>query len=219
MKDKQPPGPDAASRGRRTGRPSLEQVEEIERRLLETATTLYLRDGPAVTMKAIVQASGLSSKTVYARYANKDTLFLAVLRSLLRNARPPVDLEQADRADVGETLRAFILGALQGSFRTESVTLHRMLSIDPSFGRQVGPDIFETVDRILLDPLTSYLERMAAAARIRPVDVQRTARALTSLIIAEPASRKIEGRPPPTSEEMAERADFLSDLFFRGLRP
>ncbi|MET0360776.1 MAG: TetR/AcrR family transcriptional regulator [Sphingobium sp.] len=202
---------------RRTGRPSLEQAERIHQRLLETATAIYLREGPAVTMKAIVHATGLSSKTVYARYPNKDALFLAVLRFLLRKAQPPMDLDVVRDCDIRGTLQQFVMRSMESAFTAESVAMHRLLSADRRFTSQLGPELFEAVDRMFTDPLTTYLDRMRIAGRIRSIDSQQTARAITTLIIAEPAARHSHGRAPPSQMEMAQRAAFIADLFCHGL--
>lgn len=206
------------ARERRTGRPSLEQAEEIDRIIFETATTLYLREGPTLTMKAIVEESGLSSKTVYARYPNRDALLLDVLRSLLREAKPPLVLDIAEDSDIFETLGAFVLSAIKNTYQPEAMALQRMLTLDPNLGRQLGPDIFRTVDRILMDPLSAYLAHLRAAQRIREVDTQRTARALTTQILAEAAAQYSDGRPPPSEADMEDRAFFIADLFYHSLK-
>lgn len=221
MKQEQPAGAvsrKGSARERRTGRPSLEQAENIERIILETATALYLHEGAGVTMKAIVQASGLSSKTIYARYPNKEALFLGVLRSLLQKATPPMDLSRSDGADVHDTLREFVLRSLQATFRAESVALHRMASADPGFGRELGAEIFQTIGRIFFEPLAVYLERQRAAGRIRQIDARRTAHALTTQILAEPATTHVANAPTPNDAEMVARAAFIADLFFNGVK-
>src|SRR3546814_4472495 len=84
---------------------------------------MFLQHGYGVTMNAIVQAAGLTRKTVYARYNNKEALFVAVLRQLMRSApesRPELD----EHRPLEEALRSFILSALTQLCRTERSEEH-----------------------------------------------------------------------------------------------
>lgn len=209
----------APKRERRMGRPSIEQAEEIDRRILETATSLYLREGFTVTMKAIVQATGLSSKTVYARYPNKDALFLGVLRHLMQAAKPAMELPAGEDEGIRDTLRQFILHSLRRTFQAESIALNRLISAEPHFRTQLDMEILGALDRTFLTPLKIYLEHQRTVGRIRPVDPHQTAGALTALILIEPAFHYNRNLPSPSDEEISQRADFIADLFFHGLAP
>ncbi|SNS62260.1 transcriptional regulator, TetR family [Sphingomonas laterariae] len=210
---------DEASGERRIGRPSRQQAEAIEQRILETALTVFLRHGPAVPMKAIVEASGLSSKTIYARYPNKDALFIAALRHLLRSGAPGDELNFSETGDVHATLKEFVLRSLEIAYQPDSMALQRLLTIDPDFARQLAADIFSAVDRVFMDPLAAFLTRCRDAGRIRAIDIGETARAITTLILSDPAARYGDGRDPPDAAEMAERAGFVADLLFNGMAP
>lgn len=66
----------------RRGRPSAAQLAAISDTILSTAQALFLSQGYANTsMEAIVAASGVSKATLYARYANKNELFQAIVEA------------------------------------------------------------------------------------------------------------------------------------------
>jgi AcrR family transcriptional regulator len=117
------PAPTTRKRG---GRPSAEHAGEVDRRILDAATTLFLRAGfDATSCDQVVAMAGAGKATLYARYANKDALFSAVVhRALERAAPPPPDLPPA--MPVRDRLRAVGLHLLQHALTEESVALLRV---------------------------------------------------------------------------------------------
>jgi AcrR family transcriptional regulator len=117
------PAPTTRKRG---GRPSAEHAGEVDRRILDAATTLFLRVGfDATSCDQVVAMAGAGKATLYARYANKDALFTAVVhRALEREAPPAPDLAPA--MSIRERLRAVGLHLLQQALTEESVALLRV---------------------------------------------------------------------------------------------
>ncbi len=68
------------------GRPRAADSALLGDRIVETAATLFLRDGYAATsIEAIAAAAGVSKRTFYARFAGKDAVFIAVIRRLIQD--------------------------------------------------------------------------------------------------------------------------------------
>ena len=66
---------------RRRGRPSVSDVAEIDRLILDVALDLFLRHGFGLTsMAMIINAAGISKTTLYARYPTKPDLFRAIVQ-------------------------------------------------------------------------------------------------------------------------------------------
>lgn len=66
------------------GRPSADDAAHLEVRLLDAAAELFMLEGYAkTTMERVSRAAGASTKTVYARYANKSELLAAVIQRLV----------------------------------------------------------------------------------------------------------------------------------------
>lgn len=64
------------------GRPSCQRSADITQEILEKATTLFLRNGyDGTSMEAVATASGVPKKTLYKRFADKQSLLHAVLES------------------------------------------------------------------------------------------------------------------------------------------
>lgn len=62
------------------GRPSVEQVKALERAILDSALQVFLEEGFAgAAMEGVAARANVTKVTVYARYPNKEKLFLAVI--------------------------------------------------------------------------------------------------------------------------------------------
>ncbi|MDE2403189.1 MAG: TetR/AcrR family transcriptional regulator [Sphingomonadales bacterium] len=92
--------------GRGRGRPSRETIELRNQELLEHALDLFLEHGfEATTIEAISGALGMSRRTIYARYADKETLFRAALQLAIDQWIIPVgQLRELECDDLEETL-------------------------------------------------------------------------------------------------------------------
>lgn len=72
-----PPG-DRKGRG---GRPAAAQVGDVDRRILVAAERLFLEQGfDPTTCEQVASVAGAGKASIYARYANKEELFTAVVR-------------------------------------------------------------------------------------------------------------------------------------------
>ena len=80
-------------RGRR-GRPPARNAGDVERRILDAAESLFLRLGfDATSCEQVVAQAGAGKASLYARYANKEALFAAVVRdSVERSLAPAADV-------------------------------------------------------------------------------------------------------------------------------
>jgi TetR/AcrR family transcriptional repressor of mexJK operon len=79
-----PPGKRPKTKARGPGRLSAGETVLLEARLLDSAEAVFLEQGFArATVDAIAKAAGATRKTIYARYANKEEIFDAVVRRLI----------------------------------------------------------------------------------------------------------------------------------------
>ena len=122
-----PPEPDQTPTARkRGGRPSAEHAGEVDRRILDAATTLFLRAGfDATSCDQVVAMAGAGKATLYARYANKDALFSAVVHRALEGVAPAAP-DFPNAMPVRERLHAVGLHLLQQALTEESVALLRV---------------------------------------------------------------------------------------------
>ena len=91
---------------RGAGRPTTEQAEARHEELLDAALDLFLEHGFELTTIEMTAARiNMTKRTVYARYADKASLFRgAVQRAIERQVVPRRVLEEFDAGDLTETL-------------------------------------------------------------------------------------------------------------------
>lgn len=120
----------AGSQTRRAGRPTAARAAEINRIILDTARQLFIADGvEATSMDAVAIAAKVSKGTLYARYASKDALLLAVIEALV------ADLDRAASAknyllpaELGPRLREYSRRLVEQMAQPEYVQLNRLIS-------------------------------------------------------------------------------------------
>jgi len=210
------PEPEQAPTTRkRGGRPSAEHAGEVDRRILDAATTLFLRAGfDATSCDQVVAMAGAGKATLYARYANKDALFSAVVHRALERAAPLApDLPPA--MAVRDRLHAVGLHLLQHALTEESVALLRVsLTTAPRL-----PELSRLVDQARRDSGVASI----VDALVGPVPApDQTAAATTiaqrfiDLVIVPQQMRALIGDDRAALEAAApRRVDEVIDLLTR----
>ncbi|QGP81250.1 TetR/AcrR family transcriptional regulator [Sphingobium sp. CAP-1] len=202
---------------RRPGRPRREESGDIDQQLIDAAMQMLAQHGPALTMNTIIAASGLSRKTVYARYPNKPALMAAVVRTMLDYGLEPLVIP--DRPHWRESLHAFVDQSLNEVCQPQAMTLRRLLTLDPAFMDKVKPRIEQVIVRRYMDPLIAFLDELVQAGTIPPQDIPFAAEALTSLVLSESHRRFFQNdidvaNDPDRLDEFAQK---LVRLFCDGI--
>jgi len=141
---------------RRPGRPPSKLAGDVDRRILNAATSLFLKLGfDATSCEQVVELAGAGKASLYARYASKEELFAAVVRdnverTLAPSADVPFDLSLAER------LRTVGLSILAHALQPDVVALMRVVLATA----QRMPDLAQLADRIGRD---SAVRRVAEA--------------------------------------------------------
>jgi AcrR family transcriptional regulator len=160
--------PDQAKR-RRGGRPSADQAGDVDRRILDAATDLFLRLGyDATSCDQVVVLAGAGKASLYARYANKEALFAAVVRrmvdhTLVPSGAVPWHLPVQDR------LRAVGHSLLEHALTPEAVALMRVVVTTA----HRMPDLARLVDRIGRDGGVACVAQAIAGADAAPDRIEQ----------------------------------------------
>jgi AcrR family transcriptional regulator len=117
-----------AARKRRGGRPSAAQVGDVDRRILDAAQRLFLVQGyDATNCEQVVAEAGAGKASLYARYANKQELFAAVVeRSVASLLTENLEVVPTDRG-VAERLRIAGKLILEHALQEQVVALMRVV--------------------------------------------------------------------------------------------
>jgi len=192
---------------------------DVEGRLAHAATDMIVAQGTGFTMNALIAASGISRKTVYARHPNKRALMEWFVHRMLDIGLEPLAVTDGD--DWRESLRDFIHRCIVEIHLPQTTALRRILESSPDFLDEVRPRIEQVLASRFLTPLTAFLDRLAADGRVLSPDTGFVAATLINLIVAEAAPPHLgsmgTGPRPIGSADPADYADRLTRLFCDGI--
>jgi AcrR family transcriptional regulator len=128
----------------RAGRPIAANKGEVDLRLLDAATQLFLNRGfEATSCEQIATLAGAGKGSLYARYANKEELFTAVVRrSVEASLRPSND--SFSELPLMDRLRIVGLDILHHSLQADAVAMMRMVIATAT----QFPELAQLADRI-----------------------------------------------------------------------
>ncbi len=136
----------------RTGRPPKAESGQVEERILETATALFMEKGyEGVSFEQIASMAHAGKATIYARHANKEALFFAVIRRSIESSLAPARYK-SDVTTPHDLLSDILLVLLDRMTTVETVSLTRLVigellrfpslaRLVDEFGRQQAIDI------------------------------------------------------------------------------
>lgn len=181
--------------------------------VVDAARTLFLRNGYAgTTMDEIATLAGLTKRTVYNNYGDKDALFAEIIADMTTFAD---DFARGLRAEFAANISAANLSAALhdiarrlalGVIRTEVVNLRRLLigeaRVFPAFAR----DYFDRAPGQVIDTLTSGFDHLSEIGVLN-VDNSRVAAAQFAYLVAgELLDRAMLVGTLPTTDHIEARA-------------
>lgn len=204
--------------GSRIGRPSREESRRRQEELLETAFDIFLEKGyEQTTIAAIAAAAGMSKRTVYAKYKDKEDLFQAALRRAIDSYTIPLEMLQTQETDdLEETLTVLARQRIANVATPTGVRLQRMVATQS----YRFPKLFNKVFEKGMGPTVAYLcdlfQRHNALGTTDIGDCEQAAYAFLTLVVGGPA-RIITAGNPLTEREIEDRIHFTVGLFLNGV--
>jgi AcrR family transcriptional regulator len=193
----------APTRGR-VGRPRLDQVGDVDLRLLHAARELFLEQGYERTgCEQVAERAGAGKASLYARYPNKTALFAAVVGFELEKSRVTVpgvsaQLPLADR--LASAARVMLELALEPSAQA----FLRLLIGEA----QHLPDLAREAGRVILEGRVVQLAQVIAGAQCSdPAALARASPAaalFVDLVFAPQQLRALLGQGPSSLAKDAE---------------
>lgn len=177
----------------RRGRPTAEQREERRERMLQRSLPVFLEHGyQGATLDELARASGVTKRTIYTDYGDKEGLFAAMVDALAGGISHGSDT-------VGETLLSLATRIVFRIHSDELVALHRLVIAESPRLPELARAFYEHTDA-----------RHIAALRVhirgdRHADAAGLASALFSLLLGERHRQRLLGVRGPASEAEAAR--------------
>jgi TetR/AcrR family transcriptional regulator, mexJK operon transcriptional repressor len=198
------------------GRPTREEAERRHRYLLETAFRLFLDKGwDGVSVDEISRQSGVAKGFIYARYPDKDALFVGAIERLMADAMGTLHLAEPLPDDVEEGLFAFGRKLLDVVLRPEALAFHRQFIAEAGRFPELVK-LFLARNR-LRDLIVEVLQTYAGRGVIELCDPKLAAEHFAILVVGIPRMLALlVGRESPAEEERRLRAAVR--LFLDGCR-
>jgi AcrR family transcriptional regulator len=153
--------------------------------IVSAAREAFLSGGYADTsMDSIAKGAGVSIKTVYRHFENKDDLFLAVMQAACSTEAqdaPPVQRSWPEKAPrVGLNLAA--IEYLRHALSTEQVALYRVVLRDagkfPELGKRYSEEVIQSRNTLIVE----YLKRWGPSQGWRIKDLPGAANTFAGLL-------------------------------------
>jgi len=198
------------------GRPSRQQIERRNRELLDTALELFLERGfEGTTIEAIIEAVGMSRRTVYARYADKDALFRAALERAIDDWVVPVEtLRSAETNDLEESLIAIARLMAANASSPSGLRLARIANAEVFRMPEIGAYLWERTAQIALGYLGDLFVRRLWPVPPDPQAVEETALSFLILVVEGSLQMAVWGRI--SDAEMDRQVINRTRLFLHG---
>jgi AcrR family transcriptional regulator len=204
----------------RAGRPTREQAEARHEELLDHALDHFLDKGfEQATIEAIAADVGMTKRTVYARYADKASLFhAAVRRAIERYAISEDRIRATEVGDLAQTLTNIAMLRIDLVASPRGLKLQRIIQTESYRFPGIFTETYEFGAMPTIKFLAEVLQRETAAGRLALDDPFAAANAFMSLVVTGPVKYILAASPLP-QEELDARVAFGVRLFLDGARP
>lgn len=180
--------------------------------ILDAAVEAFASQGYAQTdVQVIADRVGIGKGTVYRRFGNKETLFLATVKHARDKLIAAVDAVQDPERDPLLQLRTCMTAILQ-FFDSHQEIVHLLIEERALF-RDRRPSLFFEHDEERRCEWADRLRAMVAAGKIRDLPVPQIQDALSRFVFGAMFFNYFEGNRKP----LVEQSEAMFDMLFNGL--
>jgi TetR/AcrR family transcriptional repressor of mexJK operon len=166
--------------------------------VLEAARALFLRDGYAgATMEGIAAAAGLTKRTLYNNYGDKETLFRLIIADVITYAEAFVRGLHEEfavgltRANVHAELEALAVRMATAIVRPEIIALRRLLIGEARDFPTLGAEYFNRAPEAVINALADGFAALARRRVLAVSEPRMAAAQFAYLIVGEPLDRAL----------------------------
>jgi TetR/AcrR family transcriptional regulator, mexJK operon transcriptional repressor len=197
----------AITKAKGPGRLSAEETAKLEERLLDAAEAVFLEQGyERATIDAVAKAAGITRKTLYARYANKEEIFQAAVRRLLDAGVSYPRVEARGREDKPRALLLRLAKDLIELLETpQMVRIYRLIFAEGDQMPELARMSAELYDREA-ETVVAVLEALRATGRFPSMPPPRMAAVMFIELVSSTARlRALAGPGAKLARAQAER--------------
>lgn len=203
----------------RKGRPTKAEAKKLTEAVLSAAAAEFCNRGfDGARMEAIAGAAGITKRSLYVRYADKQTLFGAVIHHAMARYEAHTLPPEIDSEDLETALLAMGRVALSRAIDPENVQLKRIVMNDPSRFAELN-----ALTKLMSwssghSAVVTMLRRHAARGTIKFHRVDTAATQFLVLVEALPSRMADFGIVRTKAQHERHLRDAIT-LFLNGVRP
>lgn len=175
---------------------------------IEAGTRLFLERGYAgTTMDDIARAAGLSKRTLYNHYADKEALFTEIVTDVIASAEQfarglATDLANLTAEDVPAVLHDLARRLALAILRPEVIALRRLLISESDSFPELAEAYFHRAPGRVLNALSSGFAYLHGAGLLRAPEPRRAAEQFAYLVAGGPLDRAMLLGSIPGADEV-----------------
>lgn len=187
--------------------------------IVTASTELFLAEGyRAVSMDRLVDAAGVSKRTMYAYYDSKEKLFIAVVKAQLAQLWPTFEQEIRDDSSLEESLNEIGQKFSTLIMSDSSIALARTIIAEtvhfPELAKAVNEVSFET----LMERVSEILERKGQHLKLSQKEILEAAESFLDHLLSFNYMRTVFGLVPPLrGKKLKDRVTGQVQLFLSSL--
>jgi AcrR family transcriptional regulator len=185
-------------------------------RIAAVAKRIFLREGYRASLDLIAEAAGVTKRTLYNHFQNKEYLFRAVVEDFFDETLAPI-LAIERRGDIRATLKTYLERYLETVLAPDSIAFYRLLIVEARDFPDLPARGFTPVSTRLVGVLVDYLAEEIAAGRLLPLDPQFAAERLLGGVAGPIRLPALLGLPAPDPDRLRQALDDAIDSFARGM--
>lgn len=202
----------------RGGRPTREESERTEGRILDVATALFFRQGFAATsMEQVAGCTRIAKRTLYMRFRDKAALFRGVVDRQVNGWRGSFEVSATAPETLPAALEEAARGILRVALEPAALALHRMVVAEA----ERFPELATTLAGIStagVEWVAALLARFPEGARLAPEDRMFVAEQFLLMVVSGPRRRALGLGQPLNQAGLARWAERSVELFLNGLK-
>jgi TetR/AcrR family transcriptional regulator, mexJK operon transcriptional repressor len=205
---------------RRGGRPSRAEALLLRERILEAATELFLAEGYGSTsIEAVSARAGISKRTFYDRFDDKEMLFAAVVHRIIAHLRPPAGVPLLAGASLPDILVRLAGLILLAALSPPAIALHRLVNAEAvRFPELVKAVNSEGTTREAISMIGDLIARELPDANLGSAERRFAAEQFMVMIISIPQRRAMGFGTRMSQPELDAWAKQSVRLFLNGCR-
>jgi TetR/AcrR family transcriptional repressor of mexJK operon len=203
---------------RRGGRPSRDDAERIQDKILDVAAAFFFTEGyGATSVEAIARRAGISKRTFYHRFEDKAAVFRAVVRRVIDRLRPPGTPQLFEGTNIEDILHRLARIIARAALSPEALALHRLILAEViRFPELASIMNNQGARQEAVQHISALLQRDVKAGRLKLDNTEFAAEQFLQMIVGIPQRRALGLGAAMTSDELDAWAHDTVTLFLKG---